>query len=200
MNAAGATPKRRICLGVFAGAHGIRGDVKIRTYTERPENIAAYGPVETEDGARRFTLEVTRVLKPGLVLVRAPEIESREDAAALSGAAVYVDRDRLRAPEGDEEFYIEDLVGLSVFDEAGAPAGAVVAADDFGARLVLELSGVPGRKGPVLVPFTKAAAPEVDIAGGRITIAREFLHEEGESQNPPASTEYIEAAMREEDA
>ena len=103
--------EKRVCLGAFAGAFGVKGDVKVKAFTETPENIAAYGPVETEDGARRFTLEIVRSVKPGLLLVRAPEIESREDAESMKGVRFYVDRDCLPAP-GEDEFYIEDLVGL----------------------------------------------------------------------------------------
>lgn len=195
-----AASDRRICLGVFAGAHGVKGWTKIRTHTERPEDVAAYGPVELKDKTRRFTLEVVRILKKNLVLARAAEIESREDAAALSGETLFVDRSALPAPEASDEFYIEDLVGLSAFDDAGAAAGSVAAIHDFGAGSVLELEGVPGYSQPVLVPFTREAVPEVDIKGGRIGVARAFLDENEDDADARTRPDYIDAAMREDDA
>ena len=171
----------RACLGAFAGAHGVKGDAKIKTFTETPEGIAAYGPVETEDGKRRFTLKIVKVLKDDLVIVRAPEIGSREDAESLKGVRIYVDRAALPPPEEDE-FYLDDLVGLKAFDEAGAPLGAVKAVYNFGAGDMLELKDIPGVNGLRLVPFTKAAVPAIDLAAGRIAVARAAI----EAQNEPA--------------
>jgi 16S rRNA processing protein RimM len=171
--------KPRICLGAFAGAHGVRGEAKVKCFTEELNNIAAYGPVETEDRKRQFTLSVIRSLKADFVLVRAPQIQSREDAEALKGVRFYVARDQLPAPDEDE-FYLNDLVGLDVVDEAGAPLGAVNAVYNFGAGDVIELMGVPGIKGMRLVRFTKQNVPEVDIAGGKITVRRAAVMVEDE--------------------
>lgn len=180
---------KRICLGAFAGAHGVKGDAKVKSFTEHPESIAAYGPVETEDGERRFTFELVRVLKPGLVLVRAPEIQSREDAAALSGTRLYIDRARLPEPQEDE-FYLDDLVGLAAFDESGAELGSVSAVYNFGAGDILELKDVPGRKGTVMIPFLRATVPQVDIAAGRLAIAAEALSElEASAKSGPTLSE-----------
>ncbi len=161
----------RICLGAFAGAHGVRGEAKVKCFTEELNNIAAYGPVETEDRKRQFTLTVIRSLKAGFVLVRAPQIQSREDAEALKGVRFYVTRDKLPAPDEDE-FYLNDLVGLDAMDEAGVPLGAVNAVYNFGAGDVIELMGVPGLKGMRLVRFTRQNVPGVDIAAGKITVRR----------------------------
>jgi 16S rRNA processing protein RimM len=202
---------KRICLGAFAGAHGVKGDAKIKIFTEEPESIAAYGPVETEDGERRFTFKLVRVLKPGLILVRAPEIESREDAAALSGVKLYIDRALLPEPEEDE-FYLDDLVGLRAFDETGAELGSVSAVYNFGASDILELKDVPGRKGTVMIPFLRETVPDVDLAAGCITVAAEALTELEATANsgPTLSDETGEIvsddievdldAMREEDS
>lgn len=202
---------KRICIGAFAGAHGVRGDAKIKTFTEDPASVAAYGPVETEDGARRFSLKIIRVLKPGLVLARAPEIESREDAAALSGKRLFIDRARLPQAEEDE-FYLDDLIGLHAFDETGAELGEVCAVYDFGAGDIIELENVPGRKGKVMIPFLRKTVPAVDLAAGRITIAADALEETeaSEKDGPSLSDETGEIvsddivvdldAMREEDS
>jgi 16S rRNA processing protein RimM len=165
--------ERKVCLGAFAGAHGVRGEVKVRTFTESAENIAAYGKLATEDG-RSFSLTVLRVLKPGLVLARAAEIATREEAERLGGKKLYVDRAAL-PPADDGQFYIEDLVGLAAFDEAGAPLGRVAAMHNFGAGDILEVE-LPGKKA-VFVPFSDDAAPKIDIAAGRITLRRSYVEQ-----------------------
>lgn len=162
--------EKRVCLGAFAGAHGVRGEIKIRAFTEAEENISAYGPL-SDDKRRAFTIKVLRVLKPGLVLARAAEIATREEAEALAGVRLYVDRNAL-PPAEEGEFYIEDLVGLHAFDEDGAPLGRVAAMHNFGAGDILELAG---DKRSVFVPFSDEAAPSVDIAAGRIVIRRAFV-------------------------
>lgn len=167
---------KRVCLGAFAGAHGVRGDVKVKSFTAAPEDVAAYGPVTTDDG-RRFTLTVVRAMKPGIVLARAREIGTREDAAALSGTLFYVDRAALPETEEDE-FYLDDLVGLDAFTADGAPAGRVIAVHNFGAGDILELENAPNRKGAVLIPFTKESVPEIDAAAGRLVIDAAYLEEE----------------------
>lgn len=164
----------RACLGAFAGAHGVKGETKLKSFTETPEGVADYGPVETEDRKRRFTLKIVKVLKDGFVIARAPEIASREDAEALKGVRFYVNRSALPVPEEDE-FYLDDLVGLKAFDEAGAALGAVKAVYNFGAGDLIELSGIPGVNGARLVPFTKAAVPAVDMKAGRIIIDCDHL-------------------------
>lgn len=170
-----STSERRICVGAFAGAHGVQGAAKIKTFTAVEKDVAAYGVVESEDGARRFTLKVSRVMKPGLVLVSAPEIAHREDAIGLAGTKLFVPRDRLPAIEATDEYYMEDLIGLTASTETGAPAGQVKAVHNFGAGDIIELSGISGRKGSVMVPFTMAATPTLDLANGQITVASAYL-------------------------
>lgn len=194
-----ARAKKRVCLGAIAGAHGVKGEVKIKTFTATPEAVAAYGPVETEDGGRRFTLTVIRALKGGLLLARAPEIKSREEAQALKGARLYVDRDKLPAT-AEDEFYFDDLVGLAAFDETGAALGVVAAVYNFGAGDMIELKGVPGVDGARLVVFTRQNVPAVDVDGGKIVVARAAVDFAAARQDPTAEEAYIEAAIRQEDA
>jgi len=166
----------RICIGAFAGAHGVKGETKVKTFTASEEGVAKYGLVESEDRKRRFTLTFIRVLKPGLALVSAPEIKSREDAAALAGTRLYVERSAL-PPAGEDEFYIDDLIGLDAAENSGAPLGRVTAVHNFGAGDVIELSGPPGGAGALLLPFTRAVVPVVDIAGRRIIVDAAALAE-----------------------
>lgn len=172
--------KRRICLGAFAGAHGVKGEARVKTFTETEDGVARYGAVESEDGARRFTLKFIRVLKPGVALVAAREIESREDAQALAGVRLYVDRSAL-PPAGPDEYYLEDLIELAVADDEGRPLGRVVAVHNFGAGDLLEFEAPGGARR--IVPFSKATVPVVDLAKG-ITIAAAALAEveTGESE------------------
>ncbi len=168
--------QKRICLGAFAGAHGVKGDAVVKTFTETPENISAYGPVTTEDEARSFTFRFVRHGKPGFAIVAAPEIKNREDAESLKGVRLYVTRDAL--PEaGDDEFYLDDLIGLAAFDENAASAGTVIAVHNFGAGDIIELGDIPDLRGPRIIPFTKNAVPDVDIANRRLTIARAAIDE-----------------------
>lgn len=196
----------KVCLGAFAGAHGVKGDALVKVFTEAPENIAAYGPVETEDGGRKFTLTFLRETKPGLALVRAPEIKNREDAKGLKGVRFYIDRTTLPETEEDE-FYLDELVGLNAIDETGAPAGRVAAVHNFGAGDLIELKNVPGRNGAAMVPFTKDAVPEIDIGASKIVVARDALDDQGGPSISDETGEIVSddisvdlAAMREEDA
>lgn len=171
------TDTKRICLGAFAGAHGVAGHAKVKTFTEEERGVAAYGRVESEDGARTFTLKFIRTAKPGLAIVAAPEIKSREDAASLAGVRLYVGRDALPNETGTDEFYVEDLIGLKALDENGAPIGVVTAVHNFGAGDIVEIKPASGCKTPIMTPFTKSAAPHVDLAKGVIVIANDALAE-----------------------
>ena len=190
------TPRApRVCLGAVAGSHGVRGAFKIKTFTDDPAAIADYGALETEDGARRLTVRLVRVLKPGLALVTAPEITSPEAAKALSSVKLFVDRAHLPAIEEEDSFYIEDLVGLRVETPDGAAAGRVRAVHDFGAGDLLEIDRVAGRRSGVMVPFTKALVPVVDLAGGRVVVDPAAMEDgTGEPETgEPASAEDIAA-------
>ncbi len=155
-----------VCLGVIVAPHGVRGAVKIKTFTELPENIAAYGPLSDEKGRRQFTLRHFRV--QGEVIVAQLEgIADRDAAEGLKGLRLYVPRAALPAPEEDE-FYLADLVGLPAETAEGKRVGTVLAVHDFGAGDVLELRQPIG--GTIFLPFTRAVVPVVDIAGGRLVV------------------------------
>jgi len=155
----------RVCVGQFAGAHGVRGLVRIRSFTEEPMRVASYGPVEDEAGTRIFRLTPKSMAK-GAVIAEVEGIADRDQAQLLSGTRLYVARDRLPPLEQEGEFYHADLIGCAVLDSAGRPLGTVHAVHDFGAGTLLEvrMSGAE----PLLLPFTEAAVPEVDLAARRI--------------------------------
>jgi 16S rRNA processing protein RimM len=158
----------RVCVGAIAGAFGVQGEARIKSFCAQPEAIATYGPLWTEDGTLSFTLRITRAVKEGLA-ARLSGVATREDAEALKGTRLYAGRDRLPALP-DDEFYHADLIGLPVCDPGGAEIGRVRALHDHGAGDVLEinLSG-PGKAGKsVLIPFTRAVVPTVDLTAGRI--------------------------------
>ena len=161
-----AAEDERLCVGVIAGAHGVRGLVKIKSFTEDPANLTAYGALTDESGARRYQVAVTGRAK-GVLLARIEGVGDRDAARALSGARLYVARAALPEPE-DEEYYHADLIGLAVEDRAGAPLGRVAAVQNFGAGDILEIERPD--QGTLLVPFTKAAVPLVDPAGGRVVV------------------------------
>jgi 16S rRNA processing protein RimM len=154
----------RVCVGVISGAHGVRGEVKVKTFTADPAAVAAYGPVADESGARLFELSLSRATKGG-VIARVAGVGDRDAAQALKGTKLYVDRDVLPEPARDE-FYHADLIGLAVELRDGKAVGRVKAVHDFGAGDLLEIVLPDGRT--ELLPFTREAVPEVDIAGGRL--------------------------------
>ncbi len=158
----------RICLGAIAGAHGIRGEVRIRAFTDDPEAIAAYGPLESADGRQRFEIGALRVAK-GVVIARLEGVSDRNAAEALKGTELYVARERLPEPDEDE-FYHADLVGLVAEYRDGRVLGEIVALEDFGAGDLVEIRLADAPSRTVYVPFTREAVPEVDIGGGRIVV------------------------------
>jgi 16S rRNA processing protein RimM len=155
----------RVCVGAIAGAFGVHGEVRLKSFTAVPEDVAAYGPLETEDGTRRFDVTLTGQANKALV-ARLSGIDSKEAADALRGTRLHVDRARLPEPEEDE-FYHADLVGLEVVDTGGAALGRVTAVLNHGASDLLEIRA-PGQSATVLLPFTADDVPTVDLAAGRI--------------------------------
>lgn len=154
---------RKVLLGIIAGAHGIRGEVTLRTFTGAPADIAAYGPLTGKDGKGAFKVRVVRVTPKG-VIARIQGVEDRNAAEALKGVELYVDRARL--PKTDEaEFYHADLIGLEARDAEGARIGAIVNVANFGAGDLLEVR-LTGAKDTEFIPFTNACVPEVDVAEG----------------------------------
>ena len=155
-----------VCIGAIAGAHGVRGLVRIRSFTERPENVAAYGPV-VDDRGRSFRIEIKGAVKGG-VLAALSGVNDRDAAEALRGQRLYVPRAALPAAEADE-YYHADLVGLAAVGEGGETLGEVVAVHEHGSAPVLEIR--PERGQSRLVPFTREAVPSVDLAARRLTVA-----------------------------
>jgi 16S rRNA processing protein RimM len=155
----------RICVGAISGAFGVRGEVRLKSFCAVPEAIASYGPLWTEDGTRSFNVKITRGVPQGLA-ARLSGISTKEEADALRGTQLFADRDRLPSLP-DDEFYHTDLIGLVVSDTGGARLGTVRAVYNHGAGDILEIHE-PGRKSALLLPFTKAIVPTVDLAAGRI--------------------------------
>jgi 16S rRNA processing protein RimM len=157
----------RVCLGQIGAAHGVRGEVRLRSFTSDPAAITAYGPLETEDG-RVLEIEKLRPAKDHFV-ARLSGIRDRDAASALTNAKLYVPRERLPRTEDPDEFYHADLIGLSAVDRAGKTLGAVVAIHNFGAGDLIEVRPPTGGD-TELVPFDTVHVPEVDIASGKIVI------------------------------
>ena len=155
----------KVCVGAIAGAFGVRGEVRLKSFTAVPEDIASYNPLETEDGKHSYTVKITRQIKNGLA-ARLSGVTNKDAADALRGTQLFVPRDRLPTLP-DDEFYHADLIGLTVSDTGGTPLGKVMAVHNNGADDLLELSA-PGQKQTVLLPFTKAVVPTVDLSQGRI--------------------------------
>lgn len=153
----------RICVGVFAGAFGVHGEVRLKSFCAEPDAIASYGPLFTEDGSRRFEIRLVKPIKQGFA-VRVSGVSTREEADALAGTRLFVARETLPSLP-DDEFYHADLIGLEVFDTGGARLGKVAAVLNHGAGDVLEITG---NKKPILLPFTRAAVPTIDLEAGRI--------------------------------
>ena len=154
-------PNALVLVGEIGRPHGVRGLVRLRSFTADPAAIASYGPLSDEGGTRRFVLEWL-----GNGLARIEGVEDRDAAARLTGVRLYVPRERLPPPEPDE-FYLVDLIGLAAVDEAGEPLGSVRAVEDFGAGPFLTLADEREER---LIPFTRAAVPVVDIPGRRIVV------------------------------
>ncbi len=154
----------RICVGAVAGAFGVKGEVRLKSFCADPGSIAAYAPLWTEDGTRSFSVRITRPI-PGGLAARLGGIATREQAEALRGLRLFADRDRLPALP-DDEFYHADLIGLAVLDTGGAPLGRVRAVHNHGAGDILEIQAPGGRA--ILLPFTRAIIPTVDLGSGRI--------------------------------
>lgn len=156
-----------VCLGAIAGAHGIRGLVRLKSFTARAQDIAAYGPLQDARGARRFELALVGSSR-GALIARVNGVDDRNAAERLKGEKLYVARDRL-PPTAVGEFYHADLIGLAAEWQDGTLFGCIIAVHDFGGGPSLEIERVTGDS--VLVPFTTQVVPAVDIEGGRVVVA-----------------------------
>jgi len=154
----------RVCVGAIAGAFGVRGEVRLKSFCAEPEAIGDYGPLSDEGGTRSWTVRITRPVTNGFA-ARLGGVATREQAEALKGTRLYAPRERLPSLP-DDEFYHADLIGLAVFDAGGAKLGEVRAVHDYGAGDILEI-GTPDRR-TALLPFTKDAVPTVNLSAGRL--------------------------------
>jgi 16S rRNA processing protein RimM len=165
----------RVCVAQIGAAHGVRGEVRLRSFTQDPEAVTSYGPLESEDGRQRFEIETLRPAKDHFV-ARLSGVADRDAAERLTNLRLYVPRERLPPTEDAETFYHADLIGLAAVTDGGAPLGTVTAVHNFGAGDLIEIAPVGGGEA-LMVPFTDTAVPAVDIAAGRIVVV------------PPAVTE-----------
>jgi 16S rRNA processing protein RimM len=156
-----------VCLGQIGAAHGVRGEVRLRSFTADPGAITSYGPLETEDG-RVIVIESLRPAKDHFVATLAG-VADRNAAERLVNTKLFVPRDRLPEPAEPDEFYHADLIGLAVVDRAGQKRGTVIAVHNFGAGDLIEVRPEAGGK-TELVPFDAANVPAVDVAAGRIVV------------------------------
>lgn len=157
----------RICIAKIGAAHGTRGEVRLWPFTADPTAVADYGPLETEDRSAVIEIEAVRPAKDHLV-ARLRGVRDRNAAERLVNVRLFVARDRLPATEADE-FYHADLIGLPALTSDGNEIGTVVAVHDFGAGDIIELRPTDGSD-TVMLPFTAATVPVVDIAGRRIVV------------------------------
>jgi 16S rRNA processing protein RimM len=158
----------RICVAQIGAAHGIRGEVRLRSFTQDPMAIKAYGPLESEDGSRRFEIEALRPAKDHFV-ARLAGVPDRDAAEKLTNIKLYVSRDRLPPIDDDDTFYHADLVGLSAVTLDGVELGKVTAILNFGAGDLVEIKPDGGGE-PLMVPFTEAAVPKIDMAERRMIV------------------------------
>ncbi|MEC9368941.1 MAG: ribosome maturation factor RimM [Pseudomonadota bacterium] len=163
-----AAERKRILLGRITGAHGIKGELRIATYTGEPEALGSYGPLEDAAGARRFEFASLRAGPKGAI-ARLKGVDDRSGAEALAGTELYVERARLPEPEAGD-FYIADLIGLVAVSAEGSALGQVVSVQNFGAGNLLEIRPSLGGE-TVLVPFTNDIVPEVDLEAGWLLLA-----------------------------
>jgi len=168
-----------VCVARIGAPHGVRGAVKLWTFTEDPLAVQRYGPLATKDGARRFEVTHVREAK-GHLVATLQGVGTREEAQRLNGLELYVAREKLPATEADE-YYHADLIGLAAVDAAEQAIGRVVAIHNFGAGDIIEIA--PPQGATMLLPFTNAVVPVVDIAGGRVVIE---LPAESDGDTPDA--------------
>ena len=166
-----------ICIARIGAAHGVRGAVKLWTFTEDPLAVKTYGPLLNKDGARSFEVATAREAK-GHLVATLKGVATREEAERLNGVELYVAREKLPATSEDE-YYHADLIGLAAVNAAGEPLGRVIAIHNFGAGDIIEVA--PPNGATMLLPFTNAVVPTVDLEDGRVVIE---LPDEIEGDDP----------------
>jgi 16S rRNA processing protein RimM len=168
---------QQICVARIGAAHGVRGEVKLWTFTEDPLAVTRYGALSTKDGTRQF--EVTRAREAKDFLVATLKgVTTRNEAERLNGIELYIARDKLPETEAGE-YYYADLIGLAAVTTSGDPLGHVIAIHNFGAGDIIEIA--PQSGATLMLPFSDAVVPTVDVEGGRVVIE---LPEEIEGDEP----------------
>jgi len=163
-------PQALNCVAIIVGAHGVHGAVKVKSFTQNPEDFSTYGPLLSAEGEIILTPKNPRPINNAFTM-RSPEIKTREQAMALKGTQLFVPRSAF--PDADEdEFYFADLVGLDVKSTDGKRVGKIIAVEDFGAGTLLEIQPVKSaeNQNSFYHPFTKIAVPKIDIKAGRAVI------------------------------
>jgi len=156
-----------ICVGSIAGAYGVRGELRVKSYCAVPEDIETYTPLQTQDGSRQFALALIRPIKNGFA-ARITDVTTKEEADALRGTDLYARRDQLPSLP-DDEYYHTDLMGLEVYDTGGVLLGRVKTVQNHGADDLLELQ-MAGTSATTFLPFTKKDVPTVDLSAGRLVV------------------------------
>ncbi|MBS0252070.1 MAG: ribosome maturation factor RimM [Proteobacteria bacterium] len=180
-----SSPARRILVGEITGAHGIRGDVLVRSYTETPDAIAAYGPLTDASGKKSYSLRVVRVTSKGIV-ARVAGVEDRNGAEPLRGTKLYIERSKLPAT-GATEFYHADLIGLRAVAADGSTLGKIVSVQNFGAGDLLELKPVEGET--EFIPFEDRWVPRVDLDAGMVVINRPAVTVDDDTEEEDSSAD-----------
>jgi 16S rRNA processing protein RimM len=158
----------RVIVARIGAAHGVRGEVKLWPFTQDPMAVTQYGALETEDGRQRFEVETVRAARDHLV-ARLKGISDRASAEKLTNIDLYIPRERLPEIEADDTYYNSDLIGLDAIGEDGAQIGTVHAVHDFGAGAVIEITPL-GNGNTLMLPFTAATVPKVDLGGKQIVV------------------------------
>ena len=167
-------------VGVFGAPHGVKGEMRLKSFTADPLGIQDYAPLTDKTGQRLFVLKTARLVKDDMLVVAVEGVSDRSAAEALTNLTLWVPRDQLPEPD-EEEFYHADLIGLVAHAPDGTALGTVTAVHDFGAGDILDIA--PLIDGPsLLVPFTKAIVPVGDLAAGRLTV---ILPDEVEGEERP---------------
>jgi 16S rRNA processing protein RimM len=156
----------QVCVARIGAPHGVRGAIKLWTFTEEPMAVMQYGSLSTKDGTRKFEVASAREAK-GHLVATLKGVATREEAERLNGVELYVSRSKLPATDADE-YYHADLIGLSAENATGEPIGRVIAIHNFGAGDIIEIA--PPQGATLLLPFSNAVVPTVDIASGRMVV------------------------------
>ncbi len=158
---------RQILVGTFSGAHGVKGLVRLKSFTEDPEAILRYKPLTDESGEREFAIKFKMITNTHLI-VEIKGVKDRDTAEGLRATKLFTTRAALPKLK-KREFYESDLVGLEAIDEKGKSCGKVFAVHNYGAGTFLEVAPPQGKA--FMLPFTKECVPEVDVEKGQIVIA-----------------------------